>query len=228
MDLSEYEADFESIANEIDAGVRDLNRNKKAFDVRQKAELLRNRLQRARQILKSYRIDFRELPKAEQTNYQAKATTYEERLKTLENDLNWAEKQSENGGLGAPQAQSSVQGDYEQTMAQAKAIQKKDIDAVTRIAAEVDIINQTGTATLEEMAVQDEQLKRIEKGMNEVDSNLKLATRQMRAFARKMATDKIIMGLVLLIVIAIIFVIVYSIVKPKSNPTVRNQIIQDK
>ncbi|KAN0048106.1 hypothetical protein ACTA71_002501 [Dictyostelium dimigraforme] len=225
-DLQENEMDFEKIVREVEIGIKDLSKNKRGIEARGGAELLRNRLTRAKQILRSYKLDFRELPKTEQKPYQDKANQYEEQIKTLENDLNWAEKNSENGGGGSNNNNNSngqsIDSEYQETMQKAKKIQQQDIDTTQRILAEVGQINEVGTSTLEEMAVQEEQMKRIQKDMEEIDGNLKLATRQMRAFARKMATDKIIMGLVLLIVAAIIFVIVYSIVKPKSKTVQQN------
>ncbi|KAN0041766.1 hypothetical protein ACTFIV_004316 [Dictyostelium citrinum] len=225
-DLQENEMDFEKIVREVEIGIKDLSKNKRGIEARGGAELLRNRITRAKQILRSYKLDFRELPKTEQKPYQDKANQYEEQIKTLENDLNWAEKNSENGGGGSNNNSNnnnqSIDTEYQETMQKAKKIQQQDIDTTHRILAEVGQINEVGTSTLEEMAVQEEQMKRIQKDMEEIDGNLKLATRQMRAFARKMATDKIIMGLVLLIVAAIIFVIVYSIVKPKSKTVQQN------
>ncbi|KAN0012580.1 hypothetical protein ACTFIU_007887 [Dictyostelium citrinum] len=226
-DLQENEMDFEKIVREVEIGIKDLSKNKRGIEARGGAELLRNRITRAKQILRSYKLDFRELPKTEQKPYQDKANQYEEQIKTLENDLNWAEKNGENGGGGSNNNSNnnnnqSIDTEYQETMQKAKKIQQQDIDTTHRILAEVGQINEVGTSTLEEMAVQEEQMKRIQKDMEEIDGNLKLATRQMRAFARKMATDKIIMGLVLLIVAAIIFVIVYSIVKPKSKTVQQN------
>ncbi|EGC38842.1 hypothetical protein DICPUDRAFT_75576 [Dictyostelium purpureum] len=228
-DFQETEAEFESIAKELELGIKNLSKNRR--DVAGTVALLRNRLTRAKQILRSYKLDFRELPKGDQKPFQEKANEYEEKLKKLENDLNWAERDDGSGSPAAATVQSNgVQTQNEETtqiLNQAKNIQKKDLDAVRRIEMDVANMNQAGTSTLEEMAVQEEQMKRIQKDMEEVDSNLKLATRQMRAFARKMATDKIIMGLILLIVIAIIFVIIYTIVRPKSNPKVADRIIPE-
>ncbi|EGG22461.1 hypothetical protein DFA_04588 [Cavenderia fasciculata] len=224
--LIEYESEFITITDEIERGVKDLPRlNKKPAELRSKAEILRSRLTRAKQILRSYKIETRELPKEEQREHINKANSFEERVKTIENELNWAEKQGENGGAGAAGAEATPQDDYNQTMMQARAIQEKDLQATDRILEEVIQMNTVGTSTLEEMSKQEEQMKRIAKGMDEVDSNLKLAQRQIRVFARKMATDKLIMGLVLLIVIAIVVTIIVSIVKPGSNDKVRDKVV---
>ncbi|EAL64759.1 hypothetical protein DDB_G0285369 [Dictyostelium discoideum AX4] len=63
------------------------------------------------------------------------------------------------------------------------------------------------------MNIQEEPIYRIKNDMDLIDSNLKLAPRQMRSIARKMATDKIILGLILLIIAGKNVVIVYKTFK---------------
>ncbi|KYQ94258.1 hypothetical protein DLAC_04555 [Tieghemostelium lacteum] len=223
--LAEYEEEFNSLVVEIGNSIRELTKNKKGYD-RSKVDLIQNRIKRARDVIKSYRVEFRTLPKTDQIPFQTKTNEMEEQVKKLENDLNWSEKQSENGGNGTPQGESTMQKEFQDTMSLATKIQKEDISKTENILKDVEQINMLGAQTLEEMKVQDEQLNRIDKGLNEVDSNLKLAQRQIRVFARKMATDKLILGLILLIVIAIVITIIFSIVKPtKSNPDVRDRIV---
>lgn len=95
-----------------------------------------------------------------------------------------------------------------------------------------------GAATLVKMSEQREQIIQIDKGVDEVflpplslsfpsfslfpsfplflplicpfqvESNLRIANRHLRTFVRRLATDKIIMGFVLLIFAAIVFIIV--------------------
>ena len=54
--------------------------------------------------------------------------------------------------------------------------------------------------------------------MEVVDSNVALAEKQLRAFMRRMATDKLIMVMVCLVVLGIIAAIVVAIVKAKTPP----------
>ncbi|KYQ99697.1 hypothetical protein DLAC_03637 [Tieghemostelium lacteum] len=223
--LAEYEEEFNSLVVEIGNSIRELTKNKKGYD-RSKVDLIQNRIKRARDVKNSYRVEFRSLPKTDHLPFQTKTNEMEEQIKKLENDLNWSEKQSENGGNGTPQGESTMQKEYQDTMSLATKIQKEDISRTENALKQVIDTNNIGTQILEEMKVQDEQLTRIDKGLNEVDSNLKLAQRQIRVFARKMATDKLILGLILLIVIAIVITIIFSIVKPtKSNPDVRDRIV---
>ena len=51
-------------------------------------------------------------------------------------------------------------------------------------------------------------IEAVTKDVNEIDSNLTIASKHVRTFTRRLATDKIIMGFVLLIFIAVVFIIV--------------------
>lgn len=68
---------------------------------------------------------------------------------------------------------------------------------------------------------QRDQLENVQAGVREVETNLSKADRQIRyelpciilmyrAFMRRMATDRIIAGFLLLIILAIIFIVVYG------------------
>ncbi|EFA76643.1 hypothetical protein PPL_09948 [Heterostelium album PN500] len=214
--LGEYEQDFLKVV-ELEKGIKDIKsaaakKKKNILDIRQNAEHLDERLKVARNCivfnnLKSFRREYRILEKKEQTEYETKAKQYDETLRKLENELRWAEKQNEgdptNTGEIAIPINDQAQNQYNQDMAQAKRLQQQDKEAITRMEAQGVEMVEIGINTLSGMEHQNQQLKKIDENLNQVEDNLKLATRQMRAFARKMATDKLIMGLILLIVLAV-------------------------
>ncbi|KAN0012557.1 hypothetical protein ACTFIU_007864 [Dictyostelium citrinum] len=215
-DITENEIELDKIIFEVEKGIKDLGKNKKGIEARGGADLIKNRINRLKQVLRSYKIDLRELPKNELIKYESKVKNYEEQIKKLENDLNWVEKISSDGNtIGVPiESNNNNNNDeklkndveYQSVLKKAKETQQQDIKITKGILHTVIETNNVGTSTLEEMKVQEEQMNRIKNDMEIIDGNLKLATRQMRAFARKMATDKIILGLILLIVAGIIVV----------------------
>ncbi|KAN0041767.1 hypothetical protein ACTFIV_004317 [Dictyostelium citrinum] len=220
-DITENEIELEKIIYEVEKGIKDLGKNKKGIEARGGADLLKNRIDRLKQVLRSYKIDLRELPKNELIKYKSKVKNYEEQIKKLENDLNWVEKVASDGNtIGSPidsnnnndeKLKNDVE--YQSVLKKAKETQQQDIKITKGILQTVIETNNVGTSALEEMKIQEDQMNRIINDMDIIDGNLKLATRQMRAFARKMATDKIILGLILLIVAGIIVVIVYKTIK---------------
>jgi hypothetical protein len=59
--------------------------------------------------------------------------------------------------------------------------------------------------------------------LDEIESNIKQARKELASFARRVATDKIIMVFACLVVCGIIAVIVYSIVDPSADTNVPDQ-----
>jgi SNARE protein len=74
-----------------------------------------------------------------------------------------------------------------------------------------------GTETANTLKAQTEQLSRINDGVDQVEGNLKRAERELRMFIRRMATDKIILGMLVLLVLGVVAMIAYKIAKPKSK-----------
>jgi len=74
-----------------------------------------------------------------------------------------------------------------------------------------------GSDTTDTLHQQTEQLARTEDQMKEIDMNLKEATKLIRSFARRTMTDKLVLGFICLIALAIIFIIIWSILKPGST-----------
>ncbi|KAM9955922.1 hypothetical protein ACTFIW_002130 [Dictyostelium discoideum] len=224
-DITENEIELDKIIKEVEKSIKDLGKNKKNIESRGGVELVKNRINRSKQILRSYRIDLREIPKTESAKYDSKVNNYEEQIKKLENDLNWVENIMDNNENTSNNKNNNSNNDnnnnenlkndiqYQNVMKKAKDIQEQDKKITNGILQTVIETNNIGTATLVEMNIQEEQIKRINNDMDVIDGNLKLATRQMRSMARKMATDKIILGLILLIIAGIIVVIVYKTLK---------------
>ncbi|KAK5580719.1 hypothetical protein RB653_000743 [Dictyostelium firmibasis] len=225
-DIQEYEIELDKIIYEIGNSIKNLRKYKNSLEVTGGIDLLKNRLKRAKWVLRSLKLDLKELSEFEIKKYQSKVNKYEEQIKTLENDLNWIEKvgNEESGDLKIDDSNIKNNNgilkndnEYQDIMKKAKNFQENDKKITTSTLETIIKVNEIGTSTLGEMAIQEGQMKRIQNDMNEIDSNLKLATRQMRSFARKMATDKIILGFILLIIAGIIVLIVYSTIKSKFS-----------
>ena len=73
-----------------------------------------------------------------------------------------------------------------------------------------------GAETAQKLKGQTEQLKNIDADIMKVKSNLKRADLLLRAFMRRMMTDKVIMIFVCLIFCGIVGIIVYKVVDPQG------------
>ena len=87
------------------------------------------------------------------------------------------------------------------------AIQDKSKAAVDRMKRQIEESKQVGAETAAKLKGQTEQLKNIDQDIMKVKSNLKRADLLLRAFMRRMATDKIFMIFMCLIFCGIIAII---------------------
>lgn len=67
------------------------------------------------------------------------------------------------------------------------------------------------------MSQQTSQLRKVEEGVDEVSVTLKVANKQVRAYAKRVATDKMFLISIALIVLGVLFIIIWYIVKG-TNP----------
>ena len=89
---------------------------------------------------------------------------------------------------------------------EAANIQSKDKQATRRMLKMVTQTEEVAASTMDTMKNQTEQLSKIHADLEEMDSTLKLADAQIKQYMRKMATDKLIMAMLFLIVIGIVVI----------------------
>lgn len=177
---------------------------------------LKNRIGRAKTALRSMKVELRELTKLEAKPHSDKAVQLEEKIKQLEVDIEFAEKSDP----ADAEKQQAMATDYKAVLTEGAAIQNDDINRLKRVQQTIAETTQVGTDTLAAQHRQREQIVKIDQGVDQVSSNIKLANRHLRVFVRRMATDKIIMGFMFLIFVGVIFIIVYSALNPTVNTNV--------
>ena len=65
-------------------------------NIRKKCQYLRNRLTRAKQVLRSINVEIRGLNPADTPPWEAKAREFEDRINKLSQDVEWAETATQN------------------------------------------------------------------------------------------------------------------------------------
>jgi SNARE protein len=96
-------------------------------------------------------------------------------------------------------------------------IQKQDINALDNMLQTIEQTKETGVEIGNQLQQQTEQMHKVIEGTQEVQQYLKIASKELRAFARRVATDKLVMSFICLIVVGIIFVIVWQAVKGNKS-----------
>jgi len=215
-----HKTEISELCDEITKGLDDLKRAKglKGVTKADKLSYLKNRLGRAKTALRSMKVELRELTKMEAKPHSDKAAQLEEKIKQLEVDLDFAEKSDP----ADAEHQQAMATDYKAVLDEGAKIQNDDINRLKRVQQTIAETTQVGTDTLAAQQRQREQIVKIDQGVDQVSSNIKLANRHLRVFVRRMATDKIIMGFMFLIFAGVIFIIVYSVINKNANTNVPN------
>jgi len=220
-ELRDLETELEKLVTDIRKGIDGLAKLS-TTEKQNKVSYLQGRINRAKQVYRNFKLELRDLPKVEADPWNKKAKDYMDQINKLSQDLSWSQdKDSMNVNGGPPATQDPDAMTTKQVLEKAENIQKKDLEGVDRILQNIEQTKETGVAIGENLAKQTEQLGKVNEGIQEVQSYLKLAGKELRAFSRRVATDKLIMSFVCLIVIGIIFIIVWSAVKGnKANTNV--------
>lgn len=103
-----------------------------------------------------------------------------------------------------------------QVAQQALQVQEKSQIATGRIKQALEQTIEIGTVTASELKRQGEQIKNVQNNVNIVDNNIKRANKQLKVFMRRLATDKIFIVFIFLIVIGIILAIVLYVLKDRK------------
>jgi len=201
--------EINALLEEVSTKLEKLKKGKNVNPSKRADEIgyMKDRLDRAKKSLKSMRVEIREMSRVDQKPHNEKAQQLEDKINQLLLDVEWVEKDEP----GAPDQSPEL--DHKKIVDKALNIQNDDIETLHRVSRTVETTKQIGAETLDKMNQQREQIINIDKGVDEVSSNIQLASRHLRTFVRRLATDKIIMGFVLLIFVAVVFIIVWKAVK---------------
>jgi len=218
-ELKDYEEEINDLIAEIRKGIDGLAKIKSPPEKQNKITFLKSRLNRLKDVHKSFKIELRDIPKTsvEKNTYEKKGKEFADSINQLIKDLDWVQERADLIGDSKPQDLDGMTTD--DILNKAQRTQQQTVDTVDRIIKQVDETKNIGAETTQKLKEQTEQLARAEDGLNEIDDNLKLASKQLRSFARRVMTDKLILGFACLLVLAIIFIIIWEAIKNHSSGT---------
>ena len=153
----------------------------------------------------------------------------DEKVKKLTNDIllsrSLANKKdlmsgaSTYGGNGnyVPKKEESLEGKTnEDLLTGASKIQDQTMESLSRTKQMIEASKEVGSATIEELRRQRDQMIDIEKEVDQIDTNLIRAGRLITNFSRRMATDKIIQGFSCINILVLLGLILYVAITKKS------------
>jgi len=227
--LQDYDGEMESLIADIRKGIALLspgNKKSKLTEAERSSKVayINGRLQRAKQVIRSYKADLRSLNKSVAESYTQKVNTYKTTLDQLVIDLNFAQDNNALIGGATPKKKDLDSMTADEILDLGADTQNQSLESLTRAANTINDTREVGARTMEQLHNQTDQLRRVDEGISEVQSNLKLASKQLRAYVRRLATDKIIMAFMVLIVLGIIFVIIWTATHKKSSTSITDQL----
>jgi len=111
----------------------------------------------------------------------------------------------------------------DQIVDRAKGVQGKSKESLQRTLKTIEDTKGVAADTMVELHDQTSRIRKAQEGVDEVEANLTEAGKQLRSFVRRVATDKIIMGFMFIIVVLIVFVVVWSIIHKHSKANVPDE-----
>lgn len=210
-ELNYYDEELGELIQEIEKGIGTLRKIKDGHAKLERIGELNLRLQRARQTLQSYKVEMRELLREQLPEYDERAKEFHAALQKCQGDLQHAKTEAERSGLGVRPVEELT---ATEMIGEAHTVQNKSLASVRRMQQQVEMTKAVGAETAATLKGQTEQLQRVDADIMKVRSNLTRADDLLRAFMRRMMTDKIVMGFMCLIFCGVIGIVAYKIVDP--------------
>lgn len=210
-EISFYDEELTDLIGEIEKGLEGLPRVKGVPARQERLTELIGRMQRARQVLHSFKVEMREIPRDQAVAYDQRARDHHTKLQSLHGDLQLAKTEIERAQIGARTIEEMTSGEI---ITEASKTQDQSIAALSRMNIQIESSKQVAADTSLTLKSQTEQLKNIDTDIMKVKSNLNRADVLIRAFVRKMATDKIIMTFMCLIFTGVVVIIIWKVVDP--------------
>ena len=211
-EIAYYEEELTELIGEVRKGLEGLRRLNGQAKTEKLAEL-GNRLQRAKQVLHSFKVEMRDLPRDRSAAYDAKAREFHAQLQAMHGELTTARQEADRQAVGVKTVDEMS---TSEVLQEAGKVQDQSLGALQRMKQQIAQSKEVGAATAVQLEAQTRQLRNIDADIMKVKSNLGRADLLLRAFVRKMMTDKIIMIFMLLIFIGIVVIIVWKIVDPQG------------
>ena len=177
---------------------------------------------RIKDIKKSMGLELRLVKnKEERSEYDAAIKEIDERVAILNKDLKLAKTQKDKEDLfqdkRGMKSQYSTEGkNNDELLEGANQIQDLTFDSLSRTRGMIEASKEVGTATIEELRRQRDQIKDIEAEVDIIDTNLQRAERLLFNFSRRMATDKIIQAFTAVNIVVMLGLILYITISGKS------------
>lgn len=186
-------------------------------------------ISRIKDAKKSFGLEIKMVrDKSVKAGYDSKLKFYDEEFNTLQNQVKSTRQQLERnelmptgagagGSSAATHSYFQIEGkDNDDLLNDAMHLQDQTMSSLGRTRGLIEASKEVGTATLEELRKQREQIKDIDHEVTVIDSNLKRARILVTNFSKRLAGDRIIQCFTAVNIIILAVVIIYVILTGKT------------
>jgi t-SNARE complex subunit (syntaxin) len=179
---------------------------------------------------RTFNMELRQLTGAAKGSYAAKLAGYDAKAEQLAQDVKFARRDMEEqqraallrgaadraergegaataAAAGGAAGQAAVSRD--DLLKASTAVQDKTEAALQRTLMSINEANDIGDATLQKLAEQTEQIKRIDEQVTDIASELDRAKDVMTSFLKRASTDKLILVFVVLIILCVVGLVIF-------------------
>lgn len=176
------------------------------------------------ELRKGYQLALRQAPRDQQRSYREKFEELNTRVEELNGEVKWARSEYERNGLfgdrlagGPAGALGSGPLSNREVLDKALNVQKKTEKSLVNTQKMVQASKEVAVATGEQLREQREQIVTITDDVMRMEDSLARADKLIRTFARRMATDRVILVMTFFVFMGIASIVVYNAVNPDQT-----------
>lgn len=198
--LQEYNSELEELLEKIQ---KELKSN--TIDFESKQEFIKDRLQRIKIVFQGYKIENKGAPLVLKKEHDANIRKKGEDINKLIIEFQWWKS---NG-------KTETNDTTERLIQKGSEKQNKSIETLIQIQEKIHSTQSIGIGVSSKLASQSEQLKRTALEVEEGQITLKFASSRLRTYIKNIATDRITVVIVGLLVFGILFIVIWKAVHGK-------------
>lgn len=169
---------------------------------------------RCKEVRKSFTLEVKlARDKALRTEYENRIKEYDEKANEYTKEFNIAKAKSNKNSLfgdAVPVFSNSTEGKTNDSLlSDTHKVQDMTFESLARTRNMIEASKELGTATVQQLIEQKDQIKSIEQDIDAMDSNLVRAEKLVGNFARRMATDRIIQLFAAVNIVVLLGLILY-------------------
>lgn len=176
------------------------------------------------ELKKGFQLALRQAPRDQVASFREKFDEHCARVEELSSEFRWARAEQERNGLFGDRAAANAAGarvtnglGNKDLLDKTVDVQSKTEQSLMSTARMVEQSKEVAVATAEALRSQREHIVEITDAVMGIEDSLQRADKLIRSFARRMATDRVILLFTFLVIVGIAGIVGYKAVNPNNT-----------